>query len=151
VQASPPVECAGIVLTGGTSRRLGFDKATVMLGGETLAERAARVLGSVCSPVIEVGAGRTGLRCVREDPPGSGPLAALLAGADALRVDRAVDRVVLLGCDLVRIEPAVLRLLADWDGAATVVPIVAGRPQLVCARYGADAIAAGRRLLAAGE
>jgi molybdopterin-guanine dinucleotide biosynthesis protein A len=142
-----PVACAGIVLTGGTSRRLGFDKTTVEVGGETLATRAARVLSAVCAPVVEVGPGRSGLPSVREDPPGAGPLAALVAGAAAL----GGAQVVLLACDLVAVEPPLLRLLAGWPGAPTAVPRVAGRDQLVCARYGADAIATATRLLAAGE
>jgi molybdopterin-guanine dinucleotide biosynthesis protein A len=142
-----PMACAGIVLTGGTSRRLGFDKATVRIGPETLATRAARVLAEVCTPVIEVGPGHTSLRAVREVPAGSGPLAALMAGADAL----GTETVVLLACDLVRVERPLLALLADWEGAGTVVPIANGSPQLVCARYGPDAIAAARSLLAAGE
>jgi molybdopterin-guanine dinucleotide biosynthesis protein A len=139
--------CAGIVLTGGTSRRLGFDKATVVVGIETLAGRAARVLAAVCSPVVEVGPGHTALRSVREAPAGSGPLVALVAGADAL----AAETVVLLGCDLVRVESPVLALLAEWVGAPSVVPMVGGMPQLVCARYGPDALAAARSLLATGE
>jgi molybdopterin-guanine dinucleotide biosynthesis protein A len=141
------VECSGIVLTGGTSRRLGFDKTTVELGRETLAGRAARVLGAACSPVVEVGPGRTALPRVREDPPGSGPLAALVAGAGAL----PAGAVLLLGCDLLRVEPPLLRLVASWEGAATAVPVVGGRAQLVCARYGADAIAAARALLESGQ
>jgi molybdenum cofactor guanylyltransferase len=139
--------CAGIVLTGGTSRRLGFDKATVRIGDETLAGRAARVLGAVCSPLVEVGPGHTGLRAVCEIPPGSGPLAALVAGAGALEA----ESVVLLACDLVRVESPLLALLADWPGAPTVVPMVGALPQLVCARYGPDAVAAARGLLATGE
>ena len=57
------------------------DKAAIVWRGETLAIRAARVLAAACDPVIEVGSGATELRSVREDPPGSGPLAALLTGA----------------------------------------------------------------------
>lgn len=139
--------CAGVVLTGGSSRRLGFDKATVRIGDETLATRAARVLAAVCSPVIEVGPGCSGLRAVREAPAGSGPLAGLIAGADALEV----GSIVLLGCDLVRVESPILRLLADWAGAPTAVPMSGGEPQLVCARYGTDAVTAARALLAAGK
>ena len=139
--------CAGIVLTGGSSSRLGFDKATALIGSETLAARAARVLGTVCDPVVEVGPGHCGIRSVREEPTGSGPLAALVAGSDAL----ASEPVLLLACDLVRAEAPLLALLAGWEGAATVVPLVGGMPQLVCARYGPDAIAAARGLLARGE
>jgi molybdopterin-guanine dinucleotide biosynthesis protein A len=135
------------LLTGGSSRRLGFDKATVIIGDETVAERAARVLSTVCTPVVEVGPGRSGLRAVRESPPGAGPLAALLAGVDAI----GAESVVLLGCDLVRVERPLLALIAGWDGAPSAVPTVDGVPQLVCARYGPDALAAARTLLAAGE
>ena len=142
-----PVACAGVVLTGGTSRRLGFDKATVRVGTETLAERAARVLAAACSPLIEVGPGHCPIPSVREEPPGAGPLAALVAGADALEA----DSVVLLACDLVRVEIPLLVMLAEWPGAPSVVPVVDGRAQLVCARYGADALAVARRLLANGE
>jgi len=141
------MRCAGVLLTGGSSRRLGFDKATVMVGDETLAERAARVLSAVCSPVIEVGPGRSGMPVIRETPPGTGPLAGLLAGVDAL----GADAVVLLGCDLVRVESPLLALLADWDGGSSAVPTLDGRPQLVCARYGSGALEAARALLAAGE
>jgi molybdenum cofactor guanylyltransferase len=147
-----------VVLTGGSSRRLGFDKATVRIGAETLAARAARVLGAVCEPVVEVGPGHSGLPAVRENPPGSGPLAALVAGAGAMQDRSLGDRslgeqmaVVLLGCDLVRVESPMLELLAAWDGAPTAVPLVGGEPQLVCARYGPDAIGVARELLAAGE
>ena len=118
-----------------------------MVGTETLAGRAARVLAAVCSPVVEVGPGYTSLRSVREEPAGSGPLAALVAGADAL----AAETVVLLACDLARVESPMLALLAEWGGAPSVVPTVGGMPQLVCARYGPDAVAAARSLLAAGE
>jgi molybdopterin-guanine dinucleotide biosynthesis protein A len=141
------MNCAGVLLTGGSSRRLGFDKATVVVGDETLAERAARVLSAACSPVIEVGPGRSGLPAIRETPPGAGPLAGLLAGVDAL----GADAVVLLGCDLVRVESSLVALLAGWDGAPSAVPTLDGMPQLVCARYGSDALGAARVLLAAGE
>ncbi len=72
--------CAGVLLTGGASRRMATDKATIVWRGETLAARAARVLTAVCDPVIEVGPGATQLPCVREHPAGSGPLAAFVAG-----------------------------------------------------------------------
>ena len=51
------VGTAGILLTGGRSRRLGVDKATLVLDGETLAQRAARRLGAVYDPVVEAGDG----------------------------------------------------------------------------------------------
>lgn len=139
---------AGILLTGGASRRMQTDKASIVWRGETLAARAARVLAEVCEPVVEVGPGASGLRHVREDPPGGGPLAALIAGARAIGSPMPV---VLLACDLPFVEAPVLRLLAEWPGATTVVPLVEGRLQYACCRYGPDAIEAGRRALVAGD
>jgi len=102
------------------------DKARIVWQGETLAARAARVLAAVCEPVIEVGSGATALPCVCEDPPGSGPLAALLAGARALG---SSGPVMLLACDLPFVEPPVLALLAGRPGDGSVVPVVDGRLQ----------------------
>ena len=140
--------CAGILLTGGASRRMASDKARIVWQGETLAARAARVLGEVCDPVIEVGSAATGLRCVREEPSGAGPLAALVAGVRALP---ARGPVLLLACDLPFVEPPVLRLLADAPGVGTVIPRMDTRLQYVCARYGADALDRAATALAAGE
>jgi len=130
-------QMAGVLLTGGASRRMGTDKARLVVGGETLAARGARVLSEVCDPVIEVGPGVSGLPAVEEEPRGAGPLVALLAGVGALGNPRAV---VLLACDLPFVEPAVLRLLVEWPGWGTVVPVVDGRFQYACARYGTTAV-----------
>ena len=140
----------GVLLTGGSSRRLGRDKATVLVQGERLADHAARVLAAVCDPVVEVGPGVTGLSVCREDPVGAGPLAGLVAGALALGVV-ASRGLVLLACDLPDVEEPLIRLLAEWPGATTVVPVAGGRLQSVCARYGRVALADADAALAAGE
>jgi molybdenum cofactor guanylyltransferase len=140
----------GLLLTGGASRRMGGDKASLVLAGERLVDRAARVLAVVCDPVLEVGPGLSNLPAVSEDPPGDGPLAALVAGARALeqRPERAV---LALAVDLPFVEPALLELIANRPGDATVVPIAGGHPQTACAQYGVDALRAAPALLAAGE
>ena len=134
---------------------MGSDKALLELDGQRLVDRAAAVLGAVTAPVIEVGPGwAPGLACVREDPPGSGPLAALWAGAEALRTigDRsAAEAVLLLAVDMPAVSVALLRLLAEWPGAHTVIPISGGHPQPLCARYGVDALAAIPRLVSTGQ
>jgi molybdenum cofactor guanylyltransferase len=142
------VTCAGVLITGGASRRMATDKARILWRGETLGARAARVLDVVCDPVVEVGSGVSGLRCVIEEPPGSGPLAALLAGA---RAAGSQGPVVLLACDLPFVEPPILSLLAEWPGRQTVIPVVDGRLQYACARYGSDALARAEIVLAAGD
>ncbi len=148
--AGPRPTIGGVLLTGGTSRRLGVDKASVVVHGQRLADHAAGVLAPVCTRVVEVGPGITDLPACREEPPGSGPLAALVAGATALGAD-AARGVMLLACDLPAVEEPLVELIARWPGASTVVPVADGRPQLVCARYGPDALAAAVGALAAGE
>jgi molybdenum cofactor guanylyltransferase len=154
------VTIAGVLLTGGASRRMHTDKASIVWRGETLAARAGRVLAEVCTPVLEVGSGVSGLPSVREDPPGSGPLAALVAGARAIRsMGRSTGGstggsrgpILLLACDLPFVEAPVLRLVTGQPGSGSVVPRVAGRLQFACARYGPDAIERAELALAAGE
>jgi molybdopterin-guanine dinucleotide biosynthesis protein A len=139
---------AGVLLTGGASRRMGADKARLVVAGETLAVRSARVLGEVCDPVIEVGPGVSGLPAIEEDPRGAGPLVALLAGVGALGNPRAV---VLLACDLPFVEPALLQMLVEYPGWGSVVPVVDGRFQFACARYGRAAYAEAKVMLRVGE
>ena len=147
--AAPPV--AGLLLTGGASRRMGTDKALIEVDGERLVDRAAAVLSAVASPVVEVGPGWSRLPAVREDPPGSGPLAALSAGAAALRSRGHDGPVLVLAVDMPRVGVELLRLLAGRAGPpATAVPRAGGHPQPMCARYGPDVLAAVDARLAAG-
>ncbi len=139
-----------MLLTGGRSRRLGSDKARLVLAGETLADRAARRLAAVCETVVEVGPGFTGRLHVSEQPPGAGPLAALAAGGDALRDLGWDGNTLLLAVDLPNVGVPLLELLRDWPGAPTAVPEAGGRLQVVCARYGPEALVAASSLVAGG-
>ncbi|MBT9254799.1 NTP transferase domain-containing protein [Phycicoccus sp. MAQZ13P-2] len=75
-----------VVLAGGSSRRFGSDKLAAPLGGSSVLERAVAGVPTGW-PVVLVGPERPlrrpGARWVREDPPGGGPLAAVLAGIAA--------------------------------------------------------------------
>lgn len=126
-----------VLLTGGASRRMGRDKATIVVRGETLAARAARVLREVCAPCVEVGPGASPLPALREDPPGSGPLVAFLTGVDALG---ATGPVFLLAVDMPFVDERTVRFVVERPGSHSVVPVVASRPQYACARWSAAAI-----------
>lgn len=143
----------GVLLTGGSSRRLGVDKASLLFEGETLADRATRYLTKRCDRVVEVGPGITRLRSVRESPPGSGPLAGLAAGVAALGSDAPVGSVVLLACDLPYVEDVLdaLVTVADMPSGAVIPVDSDGRRQYVCARYGPDALIRTATLVAGGE
>lgn len=142
---------AGLLLAGGAGRRMGVEKATLVLDGATLAERAAAALEAVCRPVLEVGPGHSRLDVVREDPPGTGPLAAVAAGGRALRARGHRGPTIVLAVDMPQVTTALLRFLATFPGDASVVPVVDDQPQPLCARYSAEALAAAEALTAAGE
>lgn len=145
------VAVAGLLLTGGAARRLGQDKAALELGGERLGDRAARVLAEVCAPTLEVGPGRTDLEHVVEDPPGSGPLAAVAAGGRALAARGHAGPGLVLAVDMPLVDQGLLRFLADFPGESSVVPFVGGRAQPLCARYSPSALARAAELAEQGE
>lgn len=74
---------SGIVLAGGASRRMGRDKAGLVLGGRTLLQRQADKLRSLgIGDIMLSGAGCTalpGVRVIPDELPGNGPLGGLHA------------------------------------------------------------------------
>lgn len=128
---------------------MGADKATLVVRGERLCDRAARLLLEVASPVIEVGPGRTSLPSVDDGPERNGPLAAVAAGARALPVGLPA---IVLAVDMPAVTAPLLRALADHPSSASVVPLDASAHlQPLCARYSAAALAAAPRLVAEGR
>jgi molybdopterin-guanine dinucleotide biosynthesis protein A len=130
---------------------MGRDKATLVVAGERLADRAARVLTKVCDPVLEVGPGQSSLDAVSDPEPRAGPLAALATGAGALRARGYDGGVVLLGVDLPFVDVPLITLVAEHPSGETVVPVYGGMRQSCCARYSAGALVAASDLVAQGE
>ena len=135
---------------------MGTDKAALVVDGVPLAERAAAALLAVVAPVFEVGPGRSSLPTVAEAEPGAGPLGALAAGTAALAEHGHDGGAVVLATDLPFVTAELVRVLASHPSEATVVPVIAGRRQLLAARYSPRSLemapvlfAAGRRSLAA--
>ena len=153
-QPAPSRPFAAIVLAGGTGRRLGgMDKATLVVGGTTLLDRALQAVAAA-SPVVVVGPQRDlpdAMLQTREQPAGGGPVAAVAAGLAALSAAPALpgapsssapqtapDVVVVLACDMPFVDAAAIdRVVAavgdDGDGAAYVDD--AGRRQHLAAAY----------------
>lgn len=126
----------GILLTGGSSARMGSPKALLEIGGETLARKAARALSAVAEPVVAVGMD-AGLDLEHVDDPQLGPLWALRVGCHRLEEMGEMGPVLLLGCDLPLVTAGLLALLAEQlDGYGAAVPVVEGRAQPVAACYG---------------
>ena len=86
-------ELTGVLLLGGGSRRFGSNKALAELEGETLAERAWRVLGDACEERLAVGKAADGLALpfpvLDDGSPIRHPAAGLLAALSAARRDVA--------------------------------------------------------------
>jgi molybdenum cofactor guanylyltransferase len=130
-------DVAGLLLTGGSSRRMGHDKATLVIEGEPNARRLGALLAGVVEPALEVGGQCSGLAAIADEQPGEGPLTALVTGWSALSGAGHEGSVVVLACDLPLVTSAFLRWLAQYPGERSVVPLVDGRLQPLCARWSA--------------
>jgi molybdenum cofactor guanylyltransferase len=143
---------AALLLTGGSSRRMGFDKALLEVDGQPNAARLAGALGLVAAgPALEVGPGRSGLPWLQESPPGAGPLVAVAAGAAALGDRGWRGPVLVVACDLPRLGARPLAVLARWPGDSSVVPTWGGAPQPLCARWAWGDLQSARRLVGEGR
>lgn len=150
---------AGVVLAGGGGRRMGgLDKAALHVGGVALLDRVLAAARPVCERLVVVGPTRPtevrGVEFVTEEPPGGGPVPAILAGARA--VGPGCDVVLVIAADLPLLTTGHLRrLLAAVDkpdaDAAAAADVDGPNPLLAAYRGPALAARATRLELAAGE
>jgi molybdopterin-guanine dinucleotide biosynthesis protein A len=124
----------GILLVGGASSRFGSPKELAGYEGETLADRAWRLLGESCDERLTVGRG--GLA-----DPGTGPVAAIAAGLRAA----AHELAVVIPVDMPLLTPAALRLLAGACRDAAIAQ--AGPLPCAVARRALPAFETGERRL----
>lgn len=125
---------AGLVLAGGAGRRLGRPKATVVVRGRTLGERAVELLAARCEPVVvvsrpDVPLPSLGVTVVFDRKGVRGPMNALATGLAAVET----DDVLVLACDLPFTGPVLDRLAAAAPGST--VAARDERLQPLCARY----------------
>lgn len=127
--------CAAVIVAGGASRRLNHvPKASLSDGTNTLLDCALEAVASA-SPRVVVGPESlplpSGVLRTREDPPFSGPAAAIHAGLECIAADCERSQAplpswcLILGVDTPRIAPAVQQLLTAAQGAeqaATATP-----------------------------
>lgn len=161
--------CAVAIIAGGASRRMGTDKARLIVFGEPLLARLANALSSI-GPVAVVGGDPSLLELLRAPDgsgtsqpgvgrdathvvdayPGEGPLGALIS---ALRA-ASEPYVALVACDLPDMTaPAVEELLVQHVAAGTdvTVPDVDGVAQWHVAIWNRDSLAALEGLFDSGE
>jgi molybdenum cofactor guanylyltransferase len=107
--AGAPPAVTLLLLTGGRSRRMGRDKASMDVGGRPLGMRPVEALGALVEEVVVAGHPVPGLggRVVADTVAGAGPLGGLVAGLGAVRTPLAVA----VACDMPTLVPAVVALL----------------------------------------
>lgn len=144
-------DVTGVILAGGRSRRMGQDKATLVVHGERLFDRAAHLLQTLFPQVLIAGErsdlARPGLSCHADRYPGSA-LGGLHCGLAAAQT----PWICVLPCDLPTPEAALLRLmLACRTDCDAVVPRTASGPEPVVALYHRHCLAPMATLLQRGE
>ncbi|MFZ2162259.1 MAG: molybdenum cofactor guanylyltransferase [Sideroxyarcus sp.] len=144
-------DCTALILAGGDSRRMGQDKAALVLDGKTLLERATATMQQIFPKVIvSVRQLRAGVELpqVCDEQEAGGPLAGLVAGL--AQVD--TPWVFAVACDMPFVTPAIVNRLADLrKGFQAVVPVVGGYNQPLAAFYAVSALETMRASLAAGD
>lgn len=149
---------AALVLCGGTSRRMGADKAELPFGDESLIERVVRLLAKSLDEIWLVareGQPLTAIHCagralpVARDPAeGLGPLAGVVAGLRAI----AADRAFVISCDSPLLQDGfAAHLLSLADGHRAAIPRVDGHLVPTTAVYHKDVLPAAQALLDRGE
>lgn len=120
-----------VILTGGTSRRMGQDKATLNFGGTSLVEFVVGLVPFGMNVVMVGKPGKLPVIHVREDPIGGGPVAALHA---------ALPHIPSASFCVIAVDtPFGLPWLLQQQltlGQEALIPLNAqGRPHYLCAEY----------------
>ena len=129
----------GVVLAGGSSRRLGLDKALLRFGDAPLLKIVVDRITQVCDHVVvavdrperyqEL---RLSAKLVADAAPGLGPISGLQSGLQACDA----EHILVVACDLPFLNLALLRFMADLPRSyQALVPWSESRWQPLCAIY----------------
>lgn len=144
-------DCTALILAGGDSSRMGQDKATLLLAGETLLARVtsslrplfAKLIVSVRQPRAEVTQAQ-----VCDAQADGGPLAGLVAGLAQVET----PWMFAVACDMPFIQPALITQMASLRGEQdALVAMIDGHPQPLFAFYAKQALPVMQAALAGGE
>ena len=141
-----------IVLCGGKSSRMGFDKAFIRAGGKTLVERQVEALSGRFRKIILATNSPERYRLPRrvekvaDAVPGLGPLGGLASALE--RSDLRYNFTV--ACDMPFVSPDLAAYMAGSikKGYQAVVPFYRGEYQPLCAVYSRDCLGEIREALA---
>jgi molybdopterin-guanine dinucleotide biosynthesis protein A len=141
-------DCTALVLAGGKSRRMGQDKAQLVVADATLLQRVVAIVRPLfANVVVSVDKLRPeiGLPQVCDEHENAGPLAGLAAGL----AHATTPWVFAIATDMPFARPTVIEALAqrrnDFDA---VIPVAGGHAQPLLGLYSRTCLPAIRNLLA---
>jgi molybdopterin-guanine dinucleotide biosynthesis protein A len=149
---------AGAVLVGGSSRRMGRQKALIDVDGSPMVVRVAAALSAAgCAPIRLIGTVQVGTATLPDDTayalvedrwPGEGPLGGVITAL----IDAGGD-VVVAACDLAGLDAATVRAIRDAPGADGVEAVVPTTDRLepALARWNHRALDQLTAIFASGE
>jgi molybdopterin-guanine dinucleotide biosynthesis protein A len=136
-------ELSVILLAGGSSRRMGSDKAKIDFGGGTLLTFQLEQIPSTFSVVV---VGETidtkptinwpTINWTRENPPGSGPVAALASGLELVNT----PAIALIAVDAPFALPRLLRCKLDPKSPALIPREHGGKVQYLAGLYRSESL-----------
>jgi len=121
--------CTAVILTGGESKRMGSDKARIVLAGKSLLEHVlAQVEPLFADVVISVREQRSDIKYpqIIDDAQGRGPMVGIKAALEVVKT----DWVFVIACDMPFVSTGLIQHLAELRGEHdAVVPFAFERPQ----------------------
>ena len=129
-------EMSGIILAGGENRRLGIDKAELLVDGISILERTIEILERIFAQVIVVSNVARDIEAedakqVKDIAQGKGALGGIYTG-----LKHAVyERSFVVACDMPYIVPRLVELVASRQQCDVVVPYVQNQYEPLFAVY----------------
>lgn len=130
------IDMTGIILAGGQSKRLGVDKADLIVGGRSILERTVLILKQIFAEVIVVSNVYRDITAedvtqVKDITGPKGALGGIYTGLYHAKYDRSF----ITACDMPYIMPKLVELIAKRQQKDVVVPRVHGNFEPLFAVY----------------
>ncbi len=122
----------GAILAGGTSRRMGTDKALVRIGSKTMLEHVSGALSGIVTQVVISGRPQAGYQSISDRFGGDGPI----AGIASVLATVDTPHVLVVSVDLPFVRADTLQRLATGASDLPIVPVDDdGVRQVTCAVF----------------
>jgi len=141
-----------VILTGGESKRMGMDKAQILLSGKTLLERVLEIVQPLFDDIMISSRGSEpymeGARFIKDSLPGRGPAVGLCAAIEEARH----PFIFAIACDMPFVKSELIEYIASYrKGFDIVVPLHGDKPEPLCAVYGIGSLRRLAKCVEAGK